>query len=41
VSRERWVHFAKFLPNKRNPVGIIDRAQLDAGIAASLAAESK
>jgi uncharacterized Ntn-hydrolase superfamily protein len=41
VSRERWVHFAKFLPNKRNPVGIIDRAQLEAGIAASLAAESK
>src|SRR6267143_1514612 len=23
VSRERWVHFAKFLPSKRNPVGII------------------
>ena len=41
VSRERWVHFAKFLPSKRNPVGIIDRAQLEAGIAAALAAESK
>jgi uncharacterized Ntn-hydrolase superfamily protein len=40
VSRERWVHFAKFLPNKRNPVGIIDRAQLEAGIAAAIAAES-
>src|SRR5205085_8797239 len=37
VSRERWVHFSKFLPNKRNPVGIIDRAQLDARIAAALA----
>ena len=37
VSRERWVHFSKFLPNKRNPVGIIDRAQLEAGIAAALA----
>src|SRR5947209_14584343 len=21
VSRERWVHFSKLLPNKRNPVG--------------------
>lgn len=41
VSRERWVHFAKFLPSKRNPVGIIDRAQLEAGIAAALAAEAK
>lgn len=37
VSRERWVHFAKFLPSKRDPVGIIDRAQLEAGIAAALA----
>ena len=37
VSRERWIHFAKFLPNKRDPVGIIDRAQLEAGIAAALA----
>ena len=41
VSRERWVHFAKFLPSRRNPVGILDRAQLEAGIAAALAAESK
>ena len=41
VSRERWVHFAKFLPSKRNHVGIIDRAQLEAGIAAALAAEAK
>jgi uncharacterized Ntn-hydrolase superfamily protein len=37
VSRERWVHFSKLLPNKRSPVGIIDRAQLDARIAAALA----
>jgi hypothetical protein len=29
------------LPSKRNPVGIIDRVQLEAGIAAALAAESK
>ena len=39
VSRERWVHFAKFLPSKRNPVGVIDRAQLEAGIAAALSAD--
>jgi len=37
VSRERWIHFARFLPSKRDPVGIIDRAQLEAGIAAALA----
>jgi uncharacterized Ntn-hydrolase superfamily protein len=41
VSRERWVHFARFLPSKRNPVGVIDRAELEAGIAAALAAEAK
>jgi uncharacterized Ntn-hydrolase superfamily protein len=37
VSRERWVHFSKLLPNKRDPVGIIDRAELDARIASALA----
>ena len=41
VSRERWVHFAKFLPGKHNPVGVIDRAVIDAGIAAALASEAK
>src|ERR1051325_6759410 len=30
VSRERWVHFAKFMPSKRNPVGITDRAVIEA-----------
>src|SRR3954454_25342054 len=29
VSRERWVHFSKLLPSKRDPVGVIDRAELD------------
>ena len=37
VRRERWVHFSKLLPNKRDPVGIIDRAELDARIASALA----
>ena len=41
VSRERWVHFAKFLPTHKNPSGETDRAKIDAGIAAALAAEAK
>ena len=39
VSRERWVHFRKYLPSRKNPAGITDRAVIDAGIAA--ATESK
>ena len=38
VSRERWVHFRAFLPTRDNPAGITDRATIDAGIAASIAA---
>ena len=37
VSRERWVHFRQFLPNKRNVAGVTDRATIDAGIAKSIA----
>ena len=37
VSRERWVHFSKYLPSKRDPAGELDRAEIDAGIAAALA----
>jgi uncharacterized Ntn-hydrolase superfamily protein len=36
VSRERWVHFRKFLPTRDNPAGITDRATIDSGIAAAL-----
>ena len=25
VSRERWVHFRKFLPKRGDPAGVIDR----------------
>lgn len=39
VSRERWVHFRAFLPSRANPAGVYDRAVIDAGIAAALAAE--
>jgi uncharacterized Ntn-hydrolase superfamily protein len=39
VSRERWVHFRKFLPTRQNPSGITDRATIDAAIEASIAGE--
>src|ERR1700681_1351510 len=37
VSRERWVHFQKYVPTRKNPGGITDRATIDAGIEAALA----
>src|SRR5476651_2124194 len=37
VSRERWVHFRRYLPTRTNPGGITDRAVIDAGIASALA----
>ena len=40
VSRERWVHFRKFLPTRQNPAGITDRATIEAGIAAADAGNS-
>jgi uncharacterized Ntn-hydrolase superfamily protein len=39
VSRERWVHFRQFLPSRKNPAGITDRATIDARIEAAIAAE--
>ena len=39
VSRERWVHFRKFLPTRKNPAGITDRATIDASIEAAIAGE--
>ena len=39
VSRECWVHFRQFLPSRGNPAGITDRATIDAGIEAAIAAE--
>jgi uncharacterized Ntn-hydrolase superfamily protein len=39
VSRERWVHFRKFLPSRANPAGITDRAVIDASVEAGLACE--
>jgi len=39
ISRERWVHFRKFLPTRENPAGITDRVTIDASIEAALAGE--
>jgi uncharacterized Ntn-hydrolase superfamily protein len=37
VSRERWVHFREFLPTRKNPAGVTDRATIEAGIATATA----
>jgi len=37
VSRERWVHFRRFLPGRADPVGVTDRSVIEAGIVQSLA----
>jgi uncharacterized Ntn-hydrolase superfamily protein len=39
VSRQRWVHFRKYLPSRTNPAGITDRQTIDAGIEAAIAGE--
>jgi uncharacterized Ntn-hydrolase superfamily protein len=39
VSRERWVHFRKYLPTRDNPAGVTDRGIIDAGIEAAIAGE--
>jgi uncharacterized Ntn-hydrolase superfamily protein len=41
VSRERFVHFRQFLPTRANPAGVFDRAQIEAGIQAGLAADAE
>ena len=39
-SRERFVHFAKFLPRRDAPAGVFDRAVIEAGIAQATKAQS-
>jgi uncharacterized Ntn-hydrolase superfamily protein len=39
VSRERWVHYRKFLPKRGDPVGVTDRDLMNAEIEKALAAE--
>jgi uncharacterized Ntn-hydrolase superfamily protein len=41
VSRERFVHFHPFMPSRRDPVGVTDRAVIEAGVAAALAREAR
>jgi uncharacterized Ntn-hydrolase superfamily protein len=40
VSRERWVHFRQFLPTRKNPAGVTDRAVIDASVQAAIASQS-
>ena len=37
VARERWVHFRRLMPRAGDPAGLIDRTNIDAIIAASIA----
>jgi uncharacterized Ntn-hydrolase superfamily protein len=39
ISRERWVHFRQFLPTRKNPAGMTDRATIDTTIEAAIAGE--
>jgi uncharacterized Ntn-hydrolase superfamily protein len=41
VSRERFVHFMRFLPSKNDPVGAIDREIIEAGIRDALSSRTK
>lgn len=40
VSRERWAHFRPFMPTRKNPAGITDRAIIDATIEAAMAGKA-
>ena len=39
VSRQRWVHFRKYLPTRQNPAGIFDRAAIDGLIEAAISGD--
>ena len=39
VSRAHFVHFRRFLPNRRDRVGLTDRALIESEIGKALAAE--
>ena len=41
VSRERFVHFRKFTPSRRNPAGVFDRTVIEAEIARALAVKER
>ena len=37
VSRERWIHYRRLMPNRENPAGLTDRSDLEERIAQSIA----
>jgi uncharacterized Ntn-hydrolase superfamily protein len=37
VARERWVHFRRAMPSRAQPSGLIDRSNLEASLAQSIA----
>jgi uncharacterized Ntn-hydrolase superfamily protein len=37
VSRERWVHYRRLMPNRESPAGLTDRSDLEERIAQSIA----
>jgi uncharacterized Ntn-hydrolase superfamily protein len=39
VSREFFVHFTRFLPSRRDPVGVTDRSVIERAVAGAVAAE--
>ncbi|HME28734.1 MAG TPA: DUF1028 domain-containing protein [Pseudolabrys sp.] len=41
VSRERWMSFRRFLPSRRDPVGVTDRSIIEIEIARELAGEHR
>ncbi|MGB8110462.1 MAG: DUF1028 domain-containing protein, partial [Pseudolabrys sp.] len=38
ISRERWTIFRRFLPSRRDPLGVTDRSVIEGEIARALAA---
>jgi uncharacterized Ntn-hydrolase superfamily protein len=41
VGRERLFHYVKFMPSRENPHGTLDRAVIEAGIAAAVAEQDR
>ena len=39
VSRQRYIHYRKFMPSRSNPAGVTDRAEIERLIAEAMAAE--
>jgi uncharacterized Ntn-hydrolase superfamily protein len=37
VARERWVHFRRYMPNRRDPSGLVDRGGLETLVSRSIA----